>query len=83
MYDLFAVDTTATVAACGIVAVSLTTDTNGTALVSDYSTYYITLNSDNSLIIPTGREMEPFSFYVRAVTNGNKVAYKLINVQVT
>ena len=76
LHGLFAVDTTATIATCGIVSISLTSDTNGTAFTSDYSNYYITLNSDNSLIIPTSRELSSLSFYVRAVTNGNKVAYK-------
>jgi len=80
---LFDVDTTATVASCGIVAVSLTTDTSGTAFVSEYSNNFITLNSDNSLILPTSRRLDEIAFYVRAVTNGNKVAYKQIKVQIT
>ena len=83
MYGLFDVDTTATVASCGIVGISLTTDTNGTAFVSEDSNNFITLNSDNSLITPTSKMLEEFAFYVRAVTNGNKVAYKQIKVHVT
>ena len=73
---MFDVDTTATVASCGIVSISLTSDTSGTAFDSAYDNNFISLDSDNYLIIPTGREMSAHSFYVKAVTNGNKVAYK-------
>jgi hypothetical protein len=73
---LFNVDTSMNLAACGIVTLELTSDTNGTAFITADVNNYITLNSGNSLTIPTYRELSRTSFYVKATTLGGLHAYK-------
>ena len=80
---MFTVDTSSNLPSCGIAGISLTNDTNGNPFVSNYANNFITIDSNNELVIPTHSEMSQVSFYVRAITKGNQVAYKQIKVNIT
>ena len=80
---LFTVDVSTNVADCGAITLSLTSDEKGTSFVTSHGFNYLSLLSNSSLSIPTAVAMPEVSFYVKAVTPGNKIAYQKMSVEIT
>lgn len=83
LLGLFQVDVTKTVADCGTLTLSLASDTKGTPFGPAGANNMMSLDSSYTLTIPTHRALNATSFYVKAVTPGNKIAYQKVTVTIT